>query len=80
MFQGMEKMTPERRNEIAFLMLRHYLKMRGFKIEPNYRRELRNTSVAIDVPYEELATFSKALALELVEETFGRPEGAPPHS
>jgi hypothetical protein len=64
-------LTKERRNEIAWLVLKHRIRKEGIRnLEPNdIRRELGNLAKATGASQEELKEFGKELLTEVLTES-----------
>jgi len=72
----MEKMTKERRNEIAYLYVAEKVRQRGIPtLKPNeIKREIGNTAKSLGISFEEASEFARELVLILVEAAFLEPE------
>ncbi|MFH1402502.1 MAG: hypothetical protein ABIG87_02645 [Patescibacteria group bacterium] len=69
----MEKMTTERRNEIAYLyVVERILRRHGIPSwKPNeIKREIGNTAKSLGISFEEASEFARELVWNLVEQAF----------
>ena len=73
-------MDPKRIGEIAYLALRCESKAHGLTLKPDFRRELGNLAIAIDVPLQEIVELHEFLCRATLEVMFGKklPEGHRP--
>lgn len=65
-------MDTSRRNEIAYLYVRHILMERSLPLDQNFRRRIGNIATKIDIPFEEMLTFATDLVQEILEQVSTR--------
>jgi hypothetical protein len=66
----------KRRNEIAYLVLKHTFKERGFEVDQSFRRRVGNMSKHTGVQFSEMLEFSTKMTAELLAEV--SENGKPP--
>ena len=59
-------MSTERRNEIAYLLVRHMMADRGVEIGNDFRREVGRQAKSTGVPFGEMLEFATAVVGEML--------------
>ena len=68
----MEKMDRDRRNQIAYLLVKARFRDEGIRLKPDMKRDIGNQAKRIGVPTEELEQFVEELTRAMVQEVFPR--------
>ena len=63
-------MDAKRQGEIALVLLKYFLRKKGFNLSQNMMREFGNTSKETGIPIDELKQFSRPIMQEMLDECF----------
>jgi len=63
-------MDRQRRNQIAYLLVKSRFQDEGIRLKPDMKRDIGNQAKKIGVPADELAQFVEELTNEMVEQIF----------
>lgn len=65
-------MDDARKGQIALLLVKNALRVKGVRLIPNFKREVGSEAKAIGITVDEAMDFMESIIRELVEEVFSK--------